>query len=87
MAKMLFIEGFPLSFTDQQRDDVFAPFGQVLSARVVRGQEGESLRSGYVEMASEAEAVRAQQVLHRTLQKGNLSSSPYKRNRHDVANI
>lgn len=70
MAKVLFIEGFPLSFTEQQLDDVFAPFGQVLSVRVVGGQAGESLRFGFVEMASEEEAVRAQQALHRTWLEG-----------------
>ena len=70
MGKKLFVEGFPESFTDQQLYDLFVPFGQVLSARVIRGHRGESLRFGFVEMASEEEAVRAQQALHRTFLEG-----------------
>jgi RNA recognition motif-containing protein len=66
MGKILFVEGFPESYTDQQLYDFFAPFGPVVSARVVRGRTGESLRFGFVEMASEEEAVQAQQALHRT---------------------
>lgn len=51
---------------DQLRDDFFAPFGPVISTRIVSGRTGESLRFGFIEMASEEEAVRAQQALHRT---------------------
>lgn len=67
MGKKLFVEGFPESFTDQQLYDLFVPFGQVLSVRVISGHTGESLRFGFVEMVSEEEAVLAQQALHRTL--------------------
>lgn len=70
MGKILFVEGFPESCMDQQLYDFFAPFGQVVSARVVRGHSRESLRFGFVEMASEEEAVRAQQALHRTWLEG-----------------
>ena len=70
MGKKLFVDGFPTSCTDQQLYDLFVPFGQVLSARVIRGHRGESLRFGFVEMASEEEAVRAQQALHRTFLEG-----------------
>lgn len=70
MAKKLFVEGFPVSFMDQQLYDLVHPFGQVVSARVVRGRRGESLWFGFVEMASEVDAVRAQQALHRTLLEG-----------------
>ncbi len=70
MGKTLFVEGFPESCTDQQLYDLFAPFGQVVSARVVRGHKWESLCFGFVEMASEKEAVQAQQALHRTWLEG-----------------
>ncbi|MBA5868929.1 MAG: RNA-binding protein [Nitrospira sp. CR2.1] len=71
MGKKLFVEGFPESDTDQQLYDLFAPFGRVVSARVVRGHRGESLRFGFVEMASDEEAVRAQAALHGTLREGH----------------
>ena len=70
MGKILFVEGFPESYTDQRLYAFFAPFGPVVSARVVRGCTGESLRFGFVEMASEEEAARAQQALHRTWLEG-----------------
>ena len=70
MGKILFVEGFPESCTDQQLYDLFVPFGQVVSARVVRGPRRESLQFGFVEMASEEEAVRAKEALHRTLLEG-----------------
>lgn len=70
MGNMLFVEGFPASVTDQELYSLFASVGQVLSARVVRGHAGESLRFGFVEMASKVEAVQAKQALHRTDFKG-----------------
>lgn len=70
MAKLLFVEGFPETFTDQQLYEFFAPFGQVISARVVRGLRRESLRFGFVEMASEEDAVRAKQAIHRRFLEG-----------------
>jgi len=77
MGKILFVEGFPASCMDQQRYAFFAPFGQVVSARVVRGHRGESLRFGFVEMASEEDAVLAQQALHRTLLEGQPLIVPF----------
>lgn len=67
---MLFVEGFPTSVTDQELYSLFASVGQVLSAKVVKGLAGESLRFGFVEMASKVEAVQAKQALHRTDFKG-----------------
>ena len=69
MGKILFVEGFPASCTDQWLHEFFVPFGQVVAARVIRGR-GESLRCGFVEMTLEEDAVRAQQALHRTLLEG-----------------
>lgn len=87
MGKRLFIEGFPESCTDQQLHEFFAPFGQVLSVRVVRGHTGESLRFGFVEMASEAEAARARQALHRTLLEGQSLIVTVQEEPPNVANI
>ena len=70
MAEMLFVVGFPASVTDEELYSLFASVGQVLSARVVKGLAGESLRFGFVEMASKADAVQAKQALHRTAFKG-----------------
>lgn len=67
MAKILFVEDFPTSVTDHQLYNVFAAVGQVLSATIMRSHTGESLRFGFVEMASEEEAIKAMQTLHRTL--------------------
>ena len=70
MGKILFVEGFPASCMDQQLYDLFGQYGHVVSARVVRGHRRESLRFGFVEMAYEEEAVRAQQALYRTWLEG-----------------
>ncbi|MBA5868918.1 MAG: RNA-binding protein [Nitrospira sp. CR2.1] len=74
MATLLFVEGFPETFTDQELYNLFALHGHVISARVVKGLREESLRYGFVEMASEEESVGARNALHRTWLEGNLSS-------------
>ncbi|MBA5864177.1 MAG: RNA-binding protein [Nitrospira sp.] len=63
MATLLFVEGFPEAFTDQDLYNLFAVHGRVISARVVRDLRQESLRYGFVEVASNA--------LHRTWLEGN----------------
>jgi RNA recognition motif-containing protein len=70
MATRLFVEGFPEAFTDQDLYNLFALHGRVISATVARGLREESLRYGFVEMASEEEAVRAKNALHRTWLEG-----------------
>jgi RNA recognition motif-containing protein len=70
MGKILFVEGFPASCMDQELYDLFGQYGQVVSARVVRGHRRESLRFGFVEMVSEEDAVRAKEALHRTWLEG-----------------
>ena len=72
MGNMLFVEGFPASVTDQELYSLFASVGQVLSARVVRGHAGESLRFGFVEMASKVEAVQPSRHFIELTLKGNV---------------
>lgn len=72
MEKLLFVEGFPATMTDHELSSLFASVGRVSSARVVKDHMGESLRFGYVDMASEAEAVAAKQAFHRTHIEGEL---------------
>ena len=66
------IEGLPLLFSNQQLNDLFAPFGTVLSARVITDHPGKSLRIGEVEMSTAQEAERAMQTLNQSYLQGEL---------------
>lgn len=59
--KKLFVGGLPWSFTDEQLAELFAPYGEVISAKIAteRGT-GRSRGFGFVEMEDEAaEAAKA----------------------------
>src|ERR1051326_2992057 len=47
----LHVNGLPLEVTDQHLRDLFAQFGPVSSAKVVRGLDGSSLGFGMVQMS------------------------------------
>lgn len=70
LAKTLLVEGFPRSVMDHQLYSVFAAVGKVLLATIVRSHTGGSLRVGFGEMASEEEAIKVKETVHRTLFKG-----------------
>ncbi len=56
----LFVGNLPWSVTDQDLEDMFAPFGAVGSAKVITDRDtGRSRGFGFVEMASSEEAQKA----------------------------
>ena len=55
----LFVDGLPLSSTADDLRILFAQVGVVRSCRLVTDGTGQSLRCGYVEMASHRDAERA----------------------------
>lgn len=66
MDTRLLIDGLPSVFTDQQLEELFSRFGIVQSAKVTRDSRGQSLRFGYVKMATLHEAHKAVQQLNRS---------------------
>ena len=60
MGSRIFVGGLPYSATDEQLSELFTPFGQVQSARVITDRlTGQSKGFGFVEMTSADEAARA----------------------------
>ncbi len=56
----LFVGGLPFAITDEQLEQRFAEFGEVLSAKVITDREtGRSRGFGFVEFSSEDEAKAA----------------------------
>jgi len=65
VGKKLYVGNLTFSVTDADLEDLFAPFGEVRSAQVVVDrQTGRSRGFGFVEMASDAEALAAIEALH-----------------------
>jgi RNA recognition motif-containing protein len=64
LGTKLLIEGLPPSFSNQQLKELVAPFGTVVSARMIFGSKGQSLRMGEVELSTPQEAMRAMDKLH-----------------------
>lgn len=63
--KKLFVGSLPWTTTDQELGDLFAQFGDVLSARVLKDREtGRSRGFGFVEMNNDADADKAIQALN-----------------------
>ena len=60
----LLVDGFSLSYCSDDLKRIFAPYGTVVWARIVRDRMGMSLGFGYVAMASESEAHAAIEALH-----------------------
>ncbi len=60
MAKKLYVGGIPYSSTDQTLKDAFSQAGTVTSASIIMDRmTGRSKGFGFVEMASDAEAMAA----------------------------
>ncbi len=60
MATKLFVGSLSYGVTDDQLNDAFAPFGTVVSAKVIMDREtGRSKGFGFVEMSSDEEAQAA----------------------------
>ena len=64
MAKKLFIGNLPFTMTDDQLTSIFAAFGQVVLANIVKDKySGRSKGFGFVEFTTEEEAKAAMQAL------------------------
>jgi len=66
MGTKLLVDGIPSFFTDQQLKELFSRYGTVLSTKVIRDPRAQSLKFGYVEMATLHEANTAIQQLNRS---------------------
>jgi RNA recognition motif-containing protein len=65
MAKKLYVGNLPFSFSPDQLRDLFAPFGRVLSARIISDKfTGQSKGFGFVEMENDEEALEARSKLN-----------------------
>jgi hypothetical protein len=65
MGKRIFVGNLPFSATDQVLMDTFAQYGAVESAKVITDRNtGRSKGFGFVEMATDAEAVTAIEKLN-----------------------
>jgi len=58
------VDGFPLSYTEDDVKRVFAPYGNVGSVQVVRDYMGMSLGFGYMALTSETELQAALAALN-----------------------
>ncbi len=65
MGKRIFVGNLPFSATDQVLNDTFAQYGAVESAKIIMDRNtGRSKGFGFVEMATDAEAVTAIEKLN-----------------------
>lgn len=65
MGKKIYVGNLPFSTTSESLTDIFSPFGQVDSSKIVLDRDtGRSKGFGFVEMASDDEADRAIEKLH-----------------------
>jgi len=60
MGKKMFVGGLPYEVTESQLSEMFAVYGRVVSAKVIKDRDtGLSKGFGFVEMGSDAEAAEA----------------------------
>ena len=59
MSKRLFVGNLAQQITDQELGEVFASYGAVRKAEVVRGRGGRGRGFGYVELANDEAVTRA----------------------------
>ena len=65
MGKKIYVGNLPFSTSSESLTEIFAPFGQVDSSKIVMDREtGRSKGFGFVEMASAEEADSAIEKLH-----------------------
>jgi len=71
MANKLFVGNLPFTMTDDQLMGIFAPYGQIASANIVKDKySGRSKGFAFVEYATEEEAKAAMQALDGSDQEG-----------------
>jgi RNA recognition motif-containing protein len=63
VAVELLIDALPQSYTEEQLQSLFQPYGSVSSVSIVRAPDGQSLGFGYVTMASAEDAWQACRAL------------------------
>lgn len=60
MAKNIYVGNLPFSTTDEELNNLFAPYGTVTAARVIKDRITERSRGfGFVEMENDGEADKA----------------------------
>ena len=60
MAKNIYVGNLPFSTKDEDLGDIFKPFGEVSSARIIRDKYTDRSRGfGFVEMSNDEEADKA----------------------------
>jgi len=65
VSTKLFVGSLPWSVSDDSLKSVFEPFGEVVSAKVIKDrQTGRSKGFGFVEMANDSEANKAMTALN-----------------------
>jgi RNA recognition motif-containing protein len=64
MPTLLIVDHLPPRFSDEKLADLFRPFGEVVSVRIVRDQHQHSLDFGFVKMADHEGAQRAIEALN-----------------------
>lgn len=63
--KKLYVGSLPYRISEDELRDLFTPYGEVLSVRIVTDKvTGRSKGFGFVEMNTEDEASKAQEALH-----------------------
>ena len=65
MAKKLYVGNLPHSVNDSELQEIFADFGEVVSAKVIMDRETRRSKGfGFVEMGNEDEANAAIEAMH-----------------------
>ena len=83
----LYVSNLGFHVTDEQLNDLFAPYGAVTSAKVIMDRTtGRSRGFGFVEMAQDAEAESAMQKLEGKEVEGRLISVKVARPKSDNSN-
>jgi len=67
MAKNIYVGNLPYNMGDEALGEIFSPYGQVTSARVIKDKFTSRSRGfGFVEMANSSEALAAIEALNQT---------------------
>lgn len=66
MTYVILVDGLPPAFSSDQLRRLFVPYGTVRSVIFASPTKGHTLGFGYIQMASDSEAVQAVKALHGT---------------------
>ncbi|MGI5841342.1 MAG: RNA recognition motif domain-containing protein [Patescibacteria group bacterium] len=71
MAKRLFVGNLPFAMTDEELSGVFAPYGAIVSANIVKDKYSQRSKGfGFVEYEADESAAEAMQALDGSEQGG-----------------